>query len=109
MNLTLKLKVTGTPTSAGITVRAWIDVDNSGHLTHNEEVELDQNGVEWSGTIESAADHSGDMLFIVKYIASPDSHWTLKITSDVGGEHPVFEDDGQTSALEGQIVGALNA
>lgn len=110
VKLSLQFTLSGTAaSSAGATARAWIDINKSGQLTQDEELDLTLDGTTWSGTIKSDQEDSGDMSFIVKYIAVPGADWSIEVKSDTPSDHIVFSDHGKVPSLQAHVIGALDA
>jgi len=110
MKLSVEFKIEGHDVSVGEAVRVWIDVDRSGQLADEEEVDLGQQDLTWTGSIQSGQSSSKDMMFLVKYIASPGTAtWSLTIRSDAPNDHAVFEGKGEVNTLQARLIGALRS
>src|SRR6185369_16171103 len=75
-------------------VRIWVDTDNNFQPEPNEEVTLTQNGLEWTGTCSLQGASSASVWYLVGYVASLGSKWSLEVRSNTPQDHAVAADTG---------------
>ena len=61
--------------------RLWVDVDANDELSPNEEVELKQDPLTWTGVANTNLTPLSQITFYLKYYAAIGTHWKLKVTS----------------------------
>lgn len=107
MKISLEFKLDKHDSAPAPHMRAWVDVDKSGHLTDGEEVNITAEKLTWAGDITSNEQTTDEMLFIVKYLASPGAKWTMTLTGDTPSAHEIFKASGTVKQVEGRIVGRM--
>jgi len=86
-------------------VRIWVDTDNDFRAEPNEEVTLTQAGLSWTGQCEIQSASSANTWYLVGYVGSLGSTWSLEVRSDSPQDHAVAAGTGTVKHLRGAFWG----